>query len=148
MPSNAVVVCSHAGSCPLPVSVLDCCRHHAGSCPLPVSVCPCLSHHRCRHLSLARQHPHLPLSSRQLSSLARQHPPLPAIVVAATATNGNGRAWHTIAVRRRPCRPAPALAVPSISAVQRGHNHCCHQALFSVAAAAAVAAKPRAFWAK
>ena len=100
----------------------------------------------CRHLSLARQHPCLPSLSHRLSTLAPQLLPLPAIVLAAAATNGSGHARQIVDVRRRPCHPAAALAVPSTSVVQRRHNHCFHQALF--AAATATAAKSRAFWAK
>ncbi len=98
---------------------------------------------RCRHLSIARQHPHLPSLLRRLSSLARQRPPSPAIVVAAAATDGSGRAWQIVAVRRRPRRPTASLAVPSTFAGQRRHNHCCHQALF-----AATTAAISCFWGK
>ena len=123
--SPDVVVAPSLVPCPS-ASALACCRH-------------------CRwHLSLACQCPCLPSSSHQLSSLARQCPPLPAVVVSAAATDGSGRARQIVAVRRRPCHPAAALAVSSTSVVQRRHNHCCHQALF----AAATAAKSRAFWAK
>ena len=145
MPSNAIAVCCRTGSCPLPASVLAWRRCHAGSCPLPVSVRPCLPSSLppalvpCLSVSL------LSLLLHKLSSLARQRPPLPAVVVvAAAATNGRGRARQIVAVRRRPCRPAAALAVPLTSIVQCRHNHCCHQALF----AAATAAKSRAFWVK
>ncbi len=62
--------------------------HRAGSRPLPVSVCP-----------------RLPLPLRRLLFLARLCPPSPAVVVAATATDGGGRAWQIVAVCRRPsCR--------------------------------------------
>ena len=103
--------------------------------------CPSASAHACRcccrrHLSLAHQRPRLPSLLRRLSSLARQRPPSPAVIVAAAATNGSGRVRQIIAVRHRPCRPAAALAIPSTSVVQHRHNHCCHQALFTAAAAA------------
>jgi len=95
-------------------------------------------------LSLARQRPCLPSSSRWLSPLARQRLPSPAVIVTSAATDGSGRTRQIIAVRRRPHCTAAALAVPSTSVIQSHHNHCCHQALF----AAAAAAKSRAFWAK
>ena len=103
--------------------------------------CPSASAHACRcccrrHLSLAHQRPRLPSLLRRLSSLARQRPPSPAVIVAAAATNGSGRAWQIVAVRRRPCRPTASLAVPSTFAGQRHHNHCCHQALFAATTAA------------
>ena len=50
-----------------------------------------------------------------MASLARQRPPSPAVVAAATATDGGGRARQIVAVRHRPRRPAAALAVPSTS---------------------------------
>jgi len=53
-----------------------------------------------------------------MASLAHQHPPSPAVVAAATATNGGGRARQIVAVRRRPCRPTAALAIPSTSVLQ------------------------------
>ncbi len=81
---------------------------------------------------------------RRHLSLARQRLPSPAVFVAATTTDGSGRARQINAVRRRPHHHAAALAVPLTSVVQRHHNHCCHQALF----AAAAATKSRAFWAK
>ena len=40
-----------------------------------------------------------------MASLARQRPPSPAVITAATATDGGGRTWQIVAVRRRPCRP-------------------------------------------
>ena len=52
-----------------------------------------------------------------MASLARQRPPSPA-VVAATATDGGGRARQIVAVRHRPRRPAAALAVPSTSVLR------------------------------
>ena len=114
--------------------------------PFPSASALALTCRRCCrwHLSLARQRPCLPSLSRWLSSLARQRQPSPAVVVVAAATDGSGHARQIIAARRRPCRLAVALAVPSTSVIQRRHNHCCHQALF----AAAAAAKSRAFWAK
>jgi hypothetical protein len=111
-------------------------------CPSASALACC----RCcrRHLSLARQRPRLPSSTRWLSSLACQCPPLPAVVIAAATTDSSGRARQIIAVRHRPRRPAAALAVPSTSVNQRRHNQCCHRALF----ATALATKSRAFWAK
>jgi hypothetical protein len=46
-----------------------------------------------------------------MASLARQRPPSPAVVAAATATDGGGSAQQIVAVRRRPRRPATALAL-------------------------------------
>jgi len=51
-------------------------------------------------------HP-LPVSVRR--------PPSPAVVAAATATDGGGRARQIVAVHRRSRRPVTALAVPSTS---------------------------------
>ena len=121
--------CRHAGSRPLPISV-----------PLPDIViapalvpCPSASALACRHCR------------RRLKSLAHQRPPSPAIVVAAAATGGGGRARQIITVRRCPRRPAPALAVPSTSVVQRRHNHCRHQAVFAGAASNLVLFGQRTF---
>jgi len=49
-----------------------------------------------------------------MTSLAHQRPPTPAVAT-ATATTGCRRARQIVAVRRRPRRPATALAVPSTS---------------------------------
>ena len=60
---------------------------------------------RRRHLSLARQHPRLPSSSRRLSSLARQRPLSPSVVVGATATDGSRHAQQIVSAHCRPRRP-------------------------------------------
>jgi len=45
-----------------------------------------------------------------MASLARQRPPSPAVVTAATATDGSGRARQIVAVRRHPRRPVNLIA--------------------------------------
>jgi hypothetical protein len=61
---------------------------------------------RLNALQAAVRHPH------------SQRPPSPAVVVAATATDGGGRARQIVADRRRPHRPAAALTVPSTSVLR------------------------------
>ena len=56
-----------------------------------------------------------------MASLARQRPPSPA-VVAATVTDGGGRARQIVAVRHRPRRPAAALALAVPSTSYCGHG--------------------------
>jgi hypothetical protein len=47
------------------------------------------------------------LSSLRSSSLARLRPPLPAVIVAAAAIDGGGRAWQIFAAAARSFAVAP-----------------------------------------
>ena len=144
-PSASALACCRRPLALVPcpsMSALTCRLRCAGSHPLPVSVHPHLPSSSpppspteadgddlspCRWLSepspsRRRPRPRRPVNLRiaDMASLAHQRPPSPAVVTAATATNGGGRAQQIVAVRHRPRRPATALAlaVPSTSVLR------------------------------
>jgi hypothetical protein len=103
MPSNAIVVCHHAGSCPLPISVLAWRRCRAGSHHFPVSVHPCLL--------LSLPPPLVPCPSASSPAVVVALALIPCSSVSALAYCRRRRRRH----RRQRSRPADCCHPPPLS---------------------------------